>query len=185
MVGRVRPRICFMDLEATALEADVGHLVGAGFMDEGGRFRWFYARTPREEERAVEEAVEYLTRHHIVFTWSGSRFDLPFLATRALRLGLKAEEVFKPTHVDLAEFVRSSLKLAHTSLYHVARFLGIAKDLSVEGIDVPSLYLRAVKGDKRAAAMIKRHCRDDLEVLRKVYLKLLPILREVKPELTL
>ena len=33
MAGRrIRPRACILDIEATALDADIGHLVGAGIM---------------------------------------------------------------------------------------------------------------------------------------------------------
>jgi len=181
----VKPKICFMDLEATALDADVGYLVGGGFMDEKGRFRWFYADVPSKEKETLSLIIEYLARHHIVFTWNGSKFDLPFLATRSVKHNLRAELVYRPTHLDLAEFIRNYFKLSFVNLYHVARFLNIAKDVSVEGIDVPSLYLKAIKNDKRAAMRIKNHCRDDLEVLRNIYFKILPILREVRPELTL
>ncbi|MEM3495578.1 MAG: ribonuclease H-like domain-containing protein, partial [Nitrososphaerota archaeon] len=91
----------------------------------------------------------------------------------------------RASHLDLAEFVRNYLKLSLVNLYHVARFLDIYKDVSVEGIDVPSLYLKAMKNDRRSAAKIKKHCRDDLEVLRKIYFRILPIIREVRPELAI
>lgn len=183
--NKIRPKICFMDLEATALDADVGYLVGGGFMDEKGRFKWFYADTPSKEKETLSSIIEYLTKHNIVFTWNGSRFDIPFLAARALRHNLRAELIYRPSHLDLAEFIRSYLKISFVNLYHVARFLNIPKDTSVEGIDVPSLYLKAVKNDKRSITKIKKHCRDDLEVLRKIYFKILSIIREVRPELAL
>lgn len=182
---KIKPRICFMDLEATSLDADIGHLVGGGFMDEKGIFKWFYADMPSKEREALSSIIEYMAKNHLVFTWNGSRFDIPFLATRALKHNLRVELIYRPSHLDIAEFVRNHLKLSFVNLYHVARFLNISKDISVEGIDVPSLYLKAVKNDKRAAAKIKKHCKDDLEVLRKIYFKILPILREVRPELAL
>lgn len=181
----MRPRVCFMDLEATALDADVGHLVGGGFMSEEGRFKWFYVENPQNEREILASMIEHISKHHILFTWNGSRFDLPFLTARAIKHGLRAELVHRPTHVDLADFVRSYLKLSLSTLYHVARFLNISKDLSTEGLDVPSLYIRAVNGDRSAANKIRKHCRDDLEVTRKVYLKILPLLREVRPDLAL
>ncbi|MEM1584239.1 MAG: ribonuclease H-like domain-containing protein [Nitrososphaerota archaeon] len=181
----VKPRICFMDLETTSLDADVGYLVGGGFMDEEGRFKWFYASTPSKEREALSSIINYLSKYHIVFTWNGSKFDIPFLAARALKHDLRVELIYRASHFDLAEFVRNYLKLSLVNLYHVARFLDISKDVSVEGIDVPSLYLKAMKNDRRSAAKIKKHCRDDLEVLRKIYFRILPIIREVRPELAI
>lgn len=183
--SRVKPKVCFMDLESTALEADVGYLVGGGFMDESGRFKWFYSEIPSREKETLSSIIEYMSKHHIVFTWNGSRFDIPFLTARAVKYNLRAELIYKPTHFDLAEFIRSNFRFSLTSLYHVARFFNIVKDVDVEGIDVPSLYLRALRNDRRASVKIRKHCRDDLEVLRTIYLKILPILREVKPELAL
>ena len=185
MGRKVGPRVCLMDVESTGLEADIGRVVGIGLMEEDGKFRWFYSATPKEEARTIRSALEALARYHILLTWSGKGFDLPFLKARALKLKLRVEELLKPTHVDLAEFVRSNLRLARSDLYHVAKFLGIRKDLSVEGMDVPALYLRALNGDRRAASAIKRHCRDDLEVTRRIYLKLLPLLKVQMPELAL
>ncbi|MCF8884984.1 MAG: ribonuclease H-like domain-containing protein [Aigarchaeota archaeon] len=184
-IRKIKPRVCFMDLEATALDGDVGILVGAGFMDEDGKFKWFYVENPSEEKEVIKTILDYVSRYHIVVTWNGSRFDIPFLTARALKHKLKVELIYKPTHLDLAEFTRNNVKLSFTTLYHVARFLGIQKDLSTEGIDVPSLYLKAVNGDRHAASIIKKHCRDDLEVLRKVYLRIFPILRELRSDLVL
>ncbi|MEN2975163.1 MAG: ribonuclease H-like domain-containing protein [Candidatus Caldarchaeales archaeon] len=184
-VRKIRPKVCFMDLESTALDADVGYIVGGGFMDEKGRFRWFYSDKPINERDTIATIIDYLCKHHIVLTWNGSRFDLPFITARAVKHNLRAELIYKPTHIDLSEFTRSYFKLSFINLYHVARFFNIFKDISIEGIDVPSLYLKAIEGDKRSAAKIKKHCRDDLEVLRRVYFKILPVLREVKPELAI
>lgn len=182
---RVGPRVGLLDVEATSLEADVGVLVGVGLMDVGGRFRWFYSETPGGERKALESALKALESYHVIVTWSGKGYDLPFIKARALKLRLRVEPITAPLHLDLAEFVRNNLRLARTDLYHVARFFGIKKDIRVEGKDIPSLYLRAIKGDKRAASAIRRHCRDDLEVTRRIYLKLLPLIRAQMPELAL
>ena len=183
--GRIKPRACILDIEATALDADIGHLVGAGLMELGGEFRWFYVRRPVDEAKILKRVLKEVSTYHIMFTWNGRGFDIPFLISRALKLKLPAEELLKPLHVDLAELVRENLRLHRSDLYHVARFLGIKKDLRVEGFDVPSIYLKALRGDREAAKSIEAHCRDDLEVTRKVLKRLLPIIRAKQPELIL
>ena len=172
-----KPRICLMDVESTSLDADVGVFVGGGLMELNGRFQWFYARTPRNEERALKSLLEAISKCDVLITWNGRLFDIPFLTARALKLKLPVENLYEPAHVDLAELVKSSLKLVRSDLYHVARFLGVKKDLSIEGFDVPSLYLKAAKGDKKAASAIRKHCKDDLEVTRRILERVLPLLR--------
>jgi len=186
MAGRrIKPRACILDIEATALDADIGHLVGAGLMELDGEFRWFYVRRPADEAKILKKVLKEVSAYHIIFTWNGKGFDIPFLISRAIKLKLPAEELLKPVHVDLAEFVRENLRLHRSDLYHVARFLGIKKDLRVEGFDVPSIYLKALRGDREAAKSIEAHCRDDLEVTRKILKRLLPIIRAKQPELIL
>jgi len=186
MAGRRgKPRACILDIEATALDADIGHLVGAGLMELDGEFRWFYVRRPVDETKILKKILKEVSAYHIIFTWNGRGFDIPFLVSRAIKLKLPAEELLKPIHIDLAEFVRENLRLHRSDLYHVARFLGIKKDLRVEGFDVPSIYMKALRGDRGAARSIEAHCRDDLEVTRKILKRLLPILKVKQPELIL
>lgn len=172
-----KPRMCIVDTESTALDADVGIFVGGGLMELNGKFSWFYSRNPREEARVLDNFLEKMSGYQVIFTWNGRVFDLPFIVARSIKHGLRVERLYSPLHVDLAEFVKNNLRLTRSDLYHVAKFLNIKKDLSVEGLDIPTLYMRAVKGDKDASLMIKRHCRDDLEVTRMILKKLLPIIR--------
>ena len=178
-------RVCFLDVEASGLDADVGVTVGVGLMDLGGRFRWFYVSEPRREREILRNVFGNVSSYHILVTWNGERFDIPFLCSRALKLRINPEGLMKPVHLDLASFVRSCLKLSRMDLYHVARFLGIAKDVSVEGVDVPSLYQEALRGRRGAESRIRSHCKDDLETTRRVFLKVLPLIRFMKPELAL
>ncbi len=183
--SKAKPKLCLMDIESTSLDADVGVFVGGGLMALSGRFKWFYAEAPKAEAEVLNDFLQQVSGYEVIVTWNGRIFDLPFLTARALKHGLSAEYLHKPTHIDLAEFIKGALRLARSDLYHVAKFLNVRKDLSVEGFDVPSLYMKAVKGDRKAASAIRRHCRDDLETTRIVFMKVLPLLRVRYPELSL
>ena len=61
MAGRrIKPRACILDIEATALDADIGHLVGAGLMELDGGFRWFYVRRPADEAKILKKVLKRL-----------------------------------------------------------------------------------------------------------------------------
>ena len=184
-MGKKRPKLCLIDIESTSLDADVGVFVGGGLMTLGGRFKWVYADSPKSESKAIKSFLKELVGCDVVVTWNGRFFDIPFITARALRHGVSIDSLLNPLHLDLAEFVKNNLKLARHDLYHVSRFLGIRKDLEVEGFDVPALYAKALKGDRRAASAIRNHCRDDLETTRLVFLKLLPLLKIKYPDLNL
>lgn len=166
-----------MDIESTALDADVGIFVGGGLMEPSGKFTWFYSKNPREEARILDGFLEKISDYQVMFTWNGRVFDLPFVAARSIKHGLRVERLYIPVHIDLAEFVKNNIRLIRSDLYHVAKFLNIRKDLNVEGLDIPTLYMKAVKGDRKASLAIKRHCRDDLEVTRRILERLSSMIR--------
>lgn len=152
-------------------------------MEDDGKFSYISVDKPEMEKNRLEDLLKKLEQYHIVITWNGKSFDMPFLISRAIKHDLKAEALLSVYHIDMAEFVRNNLKLSRTDLFHVSKFLGIKKDVTTLGQDVPSLYVKAIKGDKAAIRVIKNHCKDDLNVLRLVFLKLKPLVKALKPEL--
>jgi len=180
---KVGPRICFLDVEATSLEADVGTTVGIGLMEDDGRFSYISVDRPELEKNRLKNFLERLERHHIIVTWNGKSFDIPFLVSRIIKHGLRVEPLLSAYHLDMAEFVKNNLKLSRTDIFHVSKFLGIRKDVATLGQDVPGLYVKAMKGDRVAVRRIERHCRDDLNALRLIFLKLKPLVKLLKPEL--
>ncbi|MDW8076208.1 MAG: ribonuclease H-like domain-containing protein [Nitrososphaerota archaeon] len=177
------PRVCFLDVESTSLEAYVGTMVGAGIMEDNGKFSYISVNKLDLEKHKLKELLEKLEQYHIIITWNGKSFDIPFLISRAIKHNLKAEVLLSVYHLDMAEFVRNNLKLSRTDLFHVSKFLGIKKNVTTLGQDVPTLYVKAIKGDETAARLIKNHCKDDLNVLRLIFLKLKPLVKALKPEL--
>ncbi len=177
------PKVCFLDVEATSLEADVGTMVGAGIMEDDGKFIYISVNKPEMERDKLEEILGKLEQYHIMITWNGKSFDIPFLTSRMIKHNLKVERLLSIYHLDVAEFVRNNLKLSRTDLFHVSKFLGIKKDVTTLGQDVPALYVKAMRDDRAAVRLIKNHCKDDLNVLRLVFLKLKPLVKALRPEL--
>ena len=108
-----------------------------------------------------------------LWTWNGNGFDRPFLAKRALKHG----------HLRLAAMMRVSKRWAEgdlkevwsmgggmgqgASLDRVAAFLGIDRTANpITGADVLDRYQA---GDMDA---IVTHCRDDVETLRAIHLRM-------------
>ncbi|MEM4675759.1 MAG: ribonuclease H-like domain-containing protein, partial [Nitrososphaerota archaeon] len=110
------PRVCFLDVEATSLEADVGTIVGAGIMEDDGKFSYISVDRPELEKNKLEDLLKKLEQYHIVITWNGKSFDIPFLISRAIKHNLKAESLLSIYHLDMAELVRNNLKLSRTDL---------------------------------------------------------------------
>ena len=170
------PRIVFLDLETSSLEADGGIIVGAGVMSEAGESEYFEARRTGQEKPLLSKLLKRLESSEVIVTWSGRGFDIPFLTTRLLKHSMDPRPVLGMMHVDLNEVVKSRLRLTFTYLDHVCDFLGIRTDKGPMGLEVPSLFVKALEGDEAASRSIRNHCLDDLRVTRQVFLRLRPLL---------
>jgi uncharacterized protein len=171
-------RIVILDIETTSLEADAGTLVSAGLMSDTGRGEYLEARKTSEEKPLLSKLAKRLESYDVVVTWNGRSFDIPFLTTRLMKHELDPRPILRKPHIDLADVVKSRLRLTFTYLDHVCDFFQIERKKGPMGLDVPHLYVRALEGDRKATASIREHCLDDLRATRQVFLKLRPLVEQ-------
>lgn len=170
------PRISFLDLETSSLEADAGIIVGVGLMNEAGKSEYLEAKITAGERALLTKLLKRLESTDIIVTWSGRGFDIPYLTTRMLKHSMDPRPVLSKMHLDLNEVVRSRLRLTFTYLDHVCDFFGIRRDRGPMGLEVPHLFVKSLEGDEASLQVIRDHCLDDLRVTREVFLKLRPLL---------
>ena len=171
-------KIVILDIETTSLEADAGVLVGSGLMSEAGRGEYLEARRTSEEKSLLSKLSKRLENYDIMVTWNGRSFDIPFLTTRLMKYGLDPRPLVRKPHIDLADVVKSRLRLTFTYLDHVCDFFEIDRKKGPMGLDVPHLYVRALEGDRKALFSIREHCLDDLRATRQIFLKLRPLVEQ-------
>src|SRR5467141_2997741 len=170
--------IVILDIETTSLEGDAGVLVSAGLMSDAGRGEYLEARRTSEEKSLLSKLAKRLESYDVIVTWNGRGFDIPFLTTRLMKLELDPPPLLRKSHIDLADVVKSRLRLTFTYLDHVCDFFQIERKKGPMGLDVPHLYVRALEGDRKASASIREHCLDDLRATRQVFLKLKPLVEQ-------
>lgn len=174
----MRAKIVVLDIESTSLEADAGIMIGAGLISDAGRSEYLEAKRTSEEKSLLEKVVKRLESFDVVVTWNGRSFDLPFLTTRLMKHGLDPRPILRKSHIDLADVVKSRLRLTFTYLDHVCDFFEIDRKKGPMGLDVPRLYVQALEGDRKALEAIREHCLDDLRATRQVFLKLKSLLEQ-------
>jgi len=170
-------RVVFLDIETTSLDAFSGVIVGFGLIMESGKEYFALSKSPDDEVRIIRDLLKKLEKCQVVVTWNGKRFDFPFIITRALKLNVDASVLCECHHIDLAEFVKYNMAMDYASLDRVSRFFEINKNHDLSGSDIPRLYLKILKGDKKAASLVKEHCLDDLRALKMFYQKVKSMLR--------
>lgn len=180
----LRPNVMVLDIETTSINADNGYIICIGWRDEAtGRTRLMFVPNPKREAETLKRFLGILSRYHICFTWKGRIFDMPYLVARSIKHGLDPSPIYSVKHIDLADVVKEHLRLSSDNMWTLCRFLGIARDYSVTGMDVPDLYSRYLAGGRGLRAEIISHCRDDLTATSSLLRRLKPLLRSVFREL--
>jgi uncharacterized protein YprB with RNaseH-like and TPR domain len=114
-----------------------------------------------------------------LITYYGSYYDIPFIVSRALTLGVDMTrfKVMPIRQIDVYDVVKRTLKLSKNSLSDVCKFLNIEKNFMIDGKEMPNIYLKAVaEKDEATKNKIKDHLKDDLKTLKQVWEKLLPVI---------
>jgi len=109
------------------------------------------------EDISADSLLEVLEGVEVIYTYNGSRFDLPFIHRR---LGVNLAEMFE--HYDLMyDCWRNNLRGGFKA---VERQLGIPRRLAeMNGSDAVRLWWRYVNGyDRRALAVLLEYNREDV-----------------------
>jgi len=147
---------------------------------DDGQETIYFVNNPKEEKDIIEKFFNLLIiADYRIISYYGSYFDVPFIVSRALTLGVdvkKYRKIFPFRQIDVYDVVKRNLKLSKNSLGDVCKFLGIEKRFDIQGMDMPNFYLKAISGDTEIRKKIDEHLREDLATLRDVWLKIMPVI---------
>lgn len=182
------PRILFLDFETLPSTAVVFgrfnlNLSPKHIIEEGNQLlsaAWCFLRdeevsgvvmTPteailRDDSRVLASVYEVIQNADIVVAQNGDRFDVPLFKTRCIVNNFPPVKKFKT--VDTLKIARQ-LKFDSNSLDSVASALGLGSKNSHSGI---KLWVDCMNGEESALAEMFEYNRQDVRLLREVYLKL-------------
>jgi uncharacterized protein YprB with RNaseH-like and TPR domain len=165
-----------LDIETTSLYADTGMLV-CGVLRRDGKDKVLFVESPRREPKVLSRLLGELRKCDHLVTFNGRSFDLPFILSRALVIGIENPTLDLPRHVDLYDECKRVLRFDRHGLDHIARLLGIEVNASLTGQEVPHLYMTylATK-DPEVREQIIGHCVSDIDTMEGVSKSLAPLL---------
>jgi uncharacterized protein YprB with RNaseH-like and TPR domain len=175
-----RGKIGFFDIESSALVADFGFCIGWYILDTDGNYHGRVV-TPEEVHSEVpdkvimEELVDTFKDFDLIYTYNGTRFDLPFVRTRCVANNIYFPFYGSLQHKDVYYIIKNKFRL-HRKTQEVAAemLLGHTEKTHWMG----KWWIKAVQGDPKALAYIDDHCRKDVKELKKITEK---VLNFVKP----
>ena len=176
------------DIETTGLSPDycafilggLGTSDSAAFPEGTMKIEQFFAETRYEEETALDRCMEALSGLDAVITYNGTRFDMPFVKSRAVRYGLDTAYDM-PHNLDLYHIINkfSELRKVLPNLKQktVENFFGLwdTRTDEIDGGESVRLYERwERRGEREVLEKILLHNSDDVMQLT----KLVPIVRK-------
>lgn len=153
-----------IDIETTGLKANWSHMLCWCIrdVDTGEIVQDLITRREardKDDKRIIKSCVEEIVKYDRTMGWYSSRFDIPYIRSRAEFHGIPFPTYKEALHTDLYYIARMKLALHSNRLQAVCQFFGIeAKSHPM----TPQLNLKCGAGDSEALQVILEHCREDV-----------------------
>jgi uncharacterized protein YprB with RNaseH-like and TPR domain len=173
-------KIGFLDIETTDLKADFGYMLTWCIGGEGeityGQIKPSEIKKGTFDKRIVAELTKCMCKYDRLITHYGTKFDLPFIRSRAIKHGVEFPAFGEINHTDTWFMSKKLLKLRNNRLETICNHFGIA---SKGHRLIPDIWQRALAGDQKSLDFVLTHNAEDVESLEKVYILLKKYYREL------
>ena len=105
----------------------------------------------------------------IIIAQNGDAFDIKKINTRFIYYGLKPTSPYKT--VDTLKVAKNQFSFSSNSLNELGKYLGLGEKKETHGFKT---WLGCMNGDKKSWDIMRKYNSGDIELLEKVYMKLLP-----------
>jgi uncharacterized protein YprB with RNaseH-like and TPR domain len=167
----IKKKIAFLDIETSNLKSNWG-FVFSYCLKEDGKETIKRILTPEEiktgvyDKNLLKQFCSDVRKFDRVIGYYSSRFDIPFLRTRAVYYELDFPIYKEVKHTDLYMIMKHKFCLHSKRLAVVADFFNIeAKKHPMN----PSVWFKAMAGDKKALDWILVHNIEDVVTTEKLY----------------
>ena len=174
-------KICFFDIETSNLNANYGYMLCgawkvlgekkvniAKISDSPG-----FEKDKTNDKYIANELRKALSEMDILVGWYSSKFDLPYINSRLLYHKLPVIAPNTP-HIDCWRLARYKMRLNSNRLQSVTEFLGEKDKTPLNG----PIWIKAMAGDKKSLSYVVEHCKVDVEVLERAYMRMRPLMTD-------
>lgn len=128
-----------------------------------------YKKNKDNDKEVVKKLHELFDEADIILAQNGDSFDIKKSNARFIYHGFSPPSQYKT--IDTLKIARRNFKFTSNKLGDLGEYLGVGKKVSTGGFE---LWDKCMKGDLKAWSLMKRYCKQDVDLLEKVYLKLRP-----------
>jgi uncharacterized protein YprB with RNaseH-like and TPR domain len=175
--GTPNMRIGYLDIESDGFAANFNIMLSWSLKERGGKVftdhitkrDLFYGN---RDKRITKTLIDCMRHFDIICTYYGTKFDLPFVRTRAIYHGLEFPGYAEIIHFDLCYVVKRVFKLNRSTLDNAARLIRVAENKNHIDWEIWNL---AHFGDAKSLEYVMEHNILDVKVLEELHYVLEPL----------
>lgn len=171
--------VAFFDLETSHLKANIGILLSWAFkLRDGGVV--YDVITKKDitsgvmDKRIVKSFLAAIQPLDVLVGYYSTKFDVPFIRTRALMLGIPFPTFGQKFHHDVYYTAKWKLDLHSNRLDVVGAALGCNSKKTF--LDI-SIWQKAQYGDRKCLDYVLEHNKADVKLLEEVFEKMVPFIK--------
>jgi len=175
-------KIGFVDIEASNLSATFGYIISYCIKEADGPIieRVLSPKDIKKhtfDKQLMKQFIIDSRKFDRLLGYYSTKFDIPFLRTRCVYFGLDFPLYSEIKHTDVYYIVRNKLNLHRNRLETACEFF----DIPCKGHRLnPTIWQRAMSGEKKALDYILQHNREDVISLELLYNKVNLFVQQTK-----
>ena len=164
-------KIGYIDIESSQLKGNFGIMLSYCIKERNEDKIYCGTITKKDidnevlDKRLVKQCVEDMQRFDVLYGYYSTKFDIPFIRTRALYWDIDFPLYGEMNHKDIYYMVRNKLCLHSNRLEVACRHLGIEGKTHLDG----SMWTLAISGNKKALEYVLEHNKYDVIILEKLH----------------
>lgn len=168
---KVDIRVGYIDIETSNLKANFGIVLSYAIKEKGKNTIYSRCISKRElrngtlDKKLISDCIRDMKNFDVLMGYYSSRFDIPFLRSRALYWNLKFPIYGELMHKDIWYMVRTKLCLHSNRLETACQHLGIKGKTHMDG----TYWITALTGNEEALKYILEHNKMDVIILEKLH----------------
>jgi len=132
-----------------------------------------YKKHPEDDKRILIELQKLLNEADIVIAHNGKKFDCKKIRTRLILNDIKPSSPY--TILDTLNAARAEFAFTSNRLDDLGEFLKVGRKMDTGGFD---LWKDCLDGKISAWKKMVKYCKQDINLLEKVYLKIRPFIKQ-------
>lgn len=177
-------RAGYLDIETTDLAANRGFMLSY-YIKVAGQNKFYCNGIKREDILSgkldlnlIKQLLVDLESFDLLYTYYGSKFDIPFINSRIAKQGLEQIEYQSKFQKDLYFAVRHHHRLTRNTLDEATRIYNLqTRTVYKSKLDI-DIWQQASVGNQKSLAYILTHNKWDVILLEKLHDKLKPLYKQ-------